>query len=312
MPVLVCGSCAFDNIMVFEDRFKNHILPDRLHVLNVSFLVPRLRQQFGGCAGNICYNLALLGCDARPMATVGRDFAEYAAWMDKNGVSRRHLLAIEDEYTARAFIVTDLDDNQITAFHPGAMEHCHRSHVPADDGIEIGLVSPETRAGMIQHAREFNDAGVPFLFDPGQGTALFAAPELADLIDRAEWLACNDYEAQLITDRGGWTPAQLAARVRALIVTRGGAGSTIHAGGKTFEIPVVRAGRVVDPTGCGDAYRAGLIYGLAHDLDWETTGRVASLLGAIKVESRGGQSHHLSEDALRQRFAEEFGYRLAL
>ncbi len=311
MTVLVCGSCAFDNIMVFEDRFKNHILPDRLHVLNVSFLVPRMRQQFGGCAGNICYNLALLGCDARPMATVGRDFGEYAAWMDKNGVSRRYLLAIEDEYTARAFIVTDLDDNQITAFHPGAMEHCHRNRVSANDGVEIGLVSPETRVGMMQHAREFNDAGVPFLFDPGQGTTLFTAAELADLIDRAEWLACNDYEARVIAERTGWTTAQLAARVRALIITRGGEGSALYADGKTFEIPVVRAGRIVDPTGCGDAYRAGLIYGLVHGLDWETSGRVASLLGAIKVGCRGGQNHRLSGQELEQRFAEEFGYRIA-
>ncbi|MDD9806942.1 MAG: carbohydrate kinase family protein [Gammaproteobacteria bacterium] len=312
MSVLVCGSVAFDNIMVFEDRFRNHILPDRLHILNISFLVPKMRQQFGGCAGNIAYSLSLLGCDAHPMATVGRDFGEYAAWMDEHGVSRRHLLAVEEEFTARAFIITDLDDNQITAFHPGAMNECHRNRVPAGDGIRLGLISPEGRDGMIQHARQFSDAGIPFLFDPGQGTAMFTADELNDFIERADYLACNDYEARIITERTGWTTAQLASRVRALVVTRGGDGSSIHAGGKVHEIPVARPEAVKDPTGCGDAYRAGLIHGLVNDMDWETTGRVASLMGAVKVECSGGQGHRFSKDELETRFQENFNYRTGL
>ena len=310
MSVLVCGSVAFDNIMVFEDRFQNHILPDRLHILNISFLVPRMRQQFGGCAGNIAYSLSLLGCDAHPMATVGKDFGDYAGWMDDHGVSRKHLMTIDGEFTACAFIITDLDDNQITAFHPGAMSECHRNRVPAGAGIRFGLVSPEGRDGMLQHARQFSEAGIPFLFDPGQGTTMFTPEELVDFIERAEWLACNDYEAQVIGERTGWTTAQLAARVRALVVTRGGAGSSLYVDGKVHEIPVAHVAEVKDPTGCGDAYRAGLIYGLVHDLDWETTGRVASLMGAIKVECSGGQGHRFSKDELETRFEENFGYRL--
>ncbi len=291
---LICGSLAFDTIMVFQDRFKEHILADRIHMLNVSFLVPQMRREFGGCAGNIAYNLRLLGDVGYPMATAGRDFGPYAEWMDRCGVPRDHVRVVESEHTAQAFITTDLDDNQITAFHPGAMQQSHLNDVTAAKDIAIGIVAPDGRDGMLQHAAQFAAAGIPFVFDPGQGLPMFGAEDLDRFVSQASWVAVNDYEWQMVQQKTGWSTADVAARVKALIVTRGAKGSTIHAEGREIAIPCARTGQVVDPTGCGDAYRAGLLHGLLHGLDWETTGRVASLMGAIKIETRGTQNHRFT------------------
>lgn len=307
MPALICGSLAFDTIMVFKDRFKAHILPDKIHILNVSFLVPEMRREFGGCAGNIAYNLALLGEKAWPMGTVGHDFGVYSEWLKRVGVPQDFLRVIDSEHTAQAFITTDLDDNQITAFHPGAMNTSHENQVPVDRGIRVGMVSPDGRQGMIEHAAQFVAAGIPFIFDPGQGMPLFDGDELKRFIDQAAWVTVNDYEWQLLRERTGWNAAQVAERVAALIVTRGAEGSQIFADGKRIDIPPVKAARLVDPTGCGDAYRAGLLYGLLNELDWETTGRIASLLGSIKIEHRGTQNHSFTMTEFRERFRVEFG-----
>jgi len=307
---LICGSLAFDTIMVFKDRFARHILPQQVHILNVAFLVPELRREFGGCAGNIAYTLNLLQAgDAVPMGTVGEDFAPYRAWRQENRIDCRHLLTVEGTYTAQAYITTDLDDNQITAFHPGAMNYAQRNRVNACPQARIGIVAPDGRDGMVEHAQQFAAAGVPFIFDPGQGTPMFNGEELLTFIDQANWLAFNDYDAQLVQERTGLTLKQLAQRADAVIVTRGGKGSEIIAGGKHYVVPVAAVSAPVDPTGCGDAYRAGLLYGLLHELDWETTGRIASLLGAIKVESAGTQNHRLDPDGFADRFHASFGYR---
>ena len=307
MSALVCGSIAFDSVMVFQGRFRDHILPDRIHLLNVSFLVPSLRRNFGGCAGNIAYNLALLGGEGAPMATVGHDFAPYAGWLRERGVNLAHVREIADEYTAQAFITTDLDDNQITAFHPGAMSHAHVNRVPDGAGITLGVVAPDGREGMLEHAAQFAAAGIPLLFDPGQGLPMFDGRELIDFIDKAAWVAVNDYEGQLLVERTGLPLEAIAKRVRALIVTRGAEGSVIHADGREWRIPAARPDAVVDPTGCGDAYRAGLIYGLQQGLDWETTGRIASLMGAIKVAHAGTQQHRFTRDEFEERFRTAFG-----
>jgi adenosine kinase len=307
VSALICGSIAFDSVMVFQGRFRDHILPDRIHLLNVSFLVPSLRRNFGGCAGNIAYNLALLGGSGAPMATVGHDFAPYGAWLRERSVDLTHVHVIEDEYTAQAFITTDLDDNQITAFHPGAMGHSHVNRVPAAAGITLGVVAPDGRDGMVQHAAQFAEAGVPLLFDPGQGLPMFGGQELLDFVAKSTWIAVNDYEGQLLVERTGFSLRELAQRVRALIVTRGAEGSVIHADGRQILIPAVRPEAIVDPTGCGDAYRAGLIYGLQNDLDWETAGRIASLMGAIKIAHAGTQHHRFTRDEFGQRFRAAFG-----
>ena len=307
MTALVCGSVAYDNVMVFPGRFREHILPDRIHMLNVAFLVPSLRRNFGGCAGNIAYNLGLLGVPGLPMATVGRDFGAYADWMRATGVDASHVRTIDDEYTAQAFITTDLDDNQITAFHPGAMNHSHLNRVSQVPGGTLGVIAPDGRQGMVEHATQFAEAGIPMLFDPGQGLPMFDGPELLDFIGKATWVAVNDYEGQLLCERTGLTHREIAARVRALVVTRGAEGSVIHADGREYTIPAARPDAVADPTGCGDAYRAGLVYGLQQGLDWETTGRVASLMGAIKVAHAGTQSHSFGLDEFRDRYRAAFG-----
>jgi adenosine kinase len=298
---LICGSLAYDTIMVFGDRFANHILPDKIHMLSVSFLVPQLRREYGGCAGNIAYNLALLGDVGYPMATVGRDFGPYQEWMKKSGVHADHVRVVDTEMTAQAFITTDLDDNQITAFHPGAMQHSHLNQVAQAPGIALGIVAPDGREGMIRHAEQFAAAGVPFIFDPGQGLPMFGAEDLERFVSQATWVTLNEYEWQMVEQKTGWTLDGLARRVRALIVTRGAAGSTIHTRDGAIEIPAAPVRAVVDPTGCGDAYRAGLIHGLLHGLDWRATGHIASLLGAIKIESRGTQNHHFTRAAFQER-----------
>ncbi len=307
MSALICGSIAFDNIMVFKDRFKNHILPDKVHVLSVSFLVPEMRKEFGGCAGNIAYNLKLLGGDPLPMATVGRDFGRYGKWMDRFKIERRHVTMVDTEFTAQAFITTDLDDNQITAFHPGAMSFSHLNEVREADGVTIGIVSPDGREGMIAHAQQFVEAGIPFIFDPSQGLPMFDGEDLKRFIEQASWVTVNDYEWELIGGRTGMSKAEVQKRVRALVVTKGAYGSEIHTEGRVIEIPAAKASRTADPTGCGDAYRAGLLYGLMNGIDWETTGRIASLLGSIKLASYGTQNHVFERDEFDARFEEAFG-----
>ena len=310
MSALICGSFAYDTIMVFPDQFKRHILPDKVHILNVSFQVPQMRREYGGCAGNIAYNLKLLGGSPLPMATVGRDFGPYADWMDRCGVERRHVKALDDIYTAQAFITTDMDDNQITAFHPGAMNRSHEVSVREAKGVTIGMVSPDGREGMLKHAAEFAEAGIPFVFDPGQGIVLFNGPELQNFVRQAAWVTLNDYEAQLLRERTGKSIEELARGVRAIIVTLGGKGSQIYTEGRMVEIPAANARTIKDPTGCGDAYRAGLLHGLAQGLDWKTTGRIAALMGAIKIEHPGTQNHRFTQDEFKSRFRESFGYAL--
>ncbi|MCP1727452.1 adenosine kinase [Natronospira proteinivora] len=307
MTALICGSYAFDSIMVFNGRFKDQIMPDRVHMLNVAFLVPELRREFGGTAGNIAYNLKLLGGEGLPMATVGSDFDDYRAWLDDCGIDQRFVRQVNSEYTAQAFITTDLDDNQITAFHPGAMNHSHIQSVPSDAGIKLGIVAPDGRDGMIQHAREFAEAGIPFIFDPGQGLPMFNGEELLDFVDKARWLAVNDYEAGMLEERTGLSREALASRVEAMIVTRGAHGSVIYAGDQVHEIEPVTPSAVNDPTGCGDAYRAGLLYGLMNDWDWQTTGRIASLMGSLKVAQHGTQNHRFDRAQFESSFRNIFG-----
>ncbi len=308
MSALICGSLAFDTIMVFHDQFKNHIIPDQVHILNVAFLVPDLRREFGGCAGNITYNLDLLGGDGKPMGTVGTDFSLYSDWMDQCGISRKHIRVIDGEYSAQAYITTDQDDNQITAFHPGAMNFSHLNKVSDAAGCTIGLVSPDGRQGMVEHAEQFAAGGIPFCFDPGQGLPMFAGDSLMRFAEQATWLAFNDYEAKLMEERTGKTPEQLTEMVDAVIITRGSAGSNIYTKTKVHEIPAAQASVVQDPTGCGDAYRAGLLYGLMNDMDWEVTGRIAALMGAIKIEHAGTQNHSFTREAFAARFEESFGF----
>ena len=301
MTALICGSAAYDNIMVFEDSFKNHILPDKIHILNVAFLVPRLRREFGGCATNISYNLKLLGGNPLPMATVGQDFEPYRKWLKKHGIRQDHIRTLPDVFTAQAFITTDLDDNQITAFHPGAMNFAEKNKVGDAKGVKIGMVSPDGRTGMIKHAEQFAKKKIPFIFDPGQGMPMFNGDDLRHFIEQATWL---------LKSRTGWTEADITSRVDALIVTLGAKGSVIHTRGKTHEIPTVKPKAVADPTGCGDAYRAGLLYGLLNDLDWETTGRIASLMGSIKIEQHGTQNHTFTREQFKKRFKAAFGQAL--
>jgi adenosine kinase len=309
MSALICGSMAYDTIMVFHDRFKNHILPEQVHILNVSFLVPELRREYGGCAGNIAYNLSLLGKEPLPMATVGQDFDPYAQWMGHCGISRQYIRLVEEIYTAQAYITTDMDDNQITAFHPGAMSFSHLNRIPHDRDIRIGILSPDGKDGMLQHSEQFCEADIPFIFDPGQGMPMFDGRELLAFLERATWVTLNDYEAELMQERTGLSLAQLGERVEALIVTRGAQGSAIYTRQKEYQIPLARPNTVLDPTGCGDAYRAGLLYGLLEDFDWETIGRLASLMGALKIETYGTQNHTFTMDAFRVSFEANFGYR---
>lgn len=308
MSALICGSFAYDSIMVFPGRFADQILPDQIHMLNVAFLVPELRREFGGCAGNIAYNLKLLGGDGEPMGAVGHDFGPYAEWMDRQGISRRYLREAAEAYTAQAYITTDMQDNQITAFHPGAMNHAHEIDVPADAGISWGMISPDGRDGMIRHAEQFAEASIPFIFDPGQGLPMFDGPELVRFIEQAMIVAVNDYEGQMLQDRTGLSAEEISHRVDALVVTRGGEGSVVLRGGRITEIPPARTTAVTDPTGCGDAYRAGLLYGLMAGADWDTIGRIASLMGAIKISSHGTQNHSFTTESFRQGFIDNFGY----
>jgi adenosine kinase len=309
MTSLICGSLAFDTIMSFGGRFSEALLADQLHKINVAFLVPGLRREFGGCAGNIAYNLKLLNGDPLIMATIGQDGGPYFERLERLGISKRCIRTIPDAYTAQAFITTDADGNQITAFHPGAMMLSHENKVADAGVIKLAIVAPDGRDGMLQHAQHCVDLKVPFIFDPGQGLPMFNGVELAQFIELATYVAVNDYEAELLTGRTGLSLHEIAQRVEALIVTRGEQGAEIFTGGKRIDIPCVKVEKLVDPTGCGDAFRAGLMYGLTSGMDWLTTGRLASLMGAIKITHQGGQNHTPSAGEIEDRFEKEFGYR---
>jgi adenosine kinase len=309
MRTLICGSLAFDTIMVFPDRFARHILPEQTHMLSVAFQISDMRREWGGCAGNIAYNLRGIGGDPVIMGTLGTDGASYRRRLQDLGIAADGVRVIDDAYTAQAFIITDLDDNQITAFHPGAMNLSHRNRVGDVADVELGIVAPDGKEGMQSHATQFVASNVPFLFDPGQGLPLFSGAELRALIEAATWLAVNDYEAKLLCERSGWSIGELAERVDALIVTLGAEGSVIHAGGETHAIAAAPATAIVDPTGCGDAYRAGLLYGIASGWNWQRTGQLASVLGSIKIASRGGQNHVVNRDLVAQCYRKAFGER---
>ena len=315
---MICGSVAYDTILVFPDRFKAHILPDKLHILNVAFLVPEMRREFGGCAANIAYSLKLLGDEGLAMATAGHDIEPYRARMLSKGIRDDYIKVIDGAFTAQAYITTDLDDNQITAFHPGAMQFAHANQVSDAAGksvagrggepdIALGIVAPDGRQAMIEHAAQFKAVNIPFIFDPGQGLPMFGAEELGVFIDQATWVAVNDYEWQVLQQKTGMAAADIVAKVDALIVTRGPEGSVIYTQERTLAIPPVKPRAVVDPTGCGDAYRAGLIHGLLRGLDWETTGRMGSLMGSMKVESRGPQNHEFTRAEFHRRYRDTFG-----
>jgi adenosine kinase len=304
---LVCGSLAFDTIMLFPDRFARHLLVDHTRVLSVSFQIGEMRREWGGCAGNIAYNLHGLGGAPVVMATLGDDGGAYRERLASLGIASDGVRTIAGTYTAQAYIITDLDDNQITAFHPGAMNHSHANRVGDVSDIGLGIVAPDGRDGMRSHVDQFADAGIPFLFDPGQGLPLFDGEELLDMIDKASYVAVNDYEAQLLCDRTGLLLEQIASRVDALIVTLGGAGSRIYAEETTYAIPAVPPTAIVDPTGCGDAYRAGLLYGIAHRWDWQRTGNLASVLGSHKIAHRGGQNHPVNREEVAALYSKNFG-----
>ncbi|RZI41690.1 carbohydrate kinase family protein [Herbaspirillum sp. HC18] len=309
MTSLICGSLAFDSIMLFGGRFSEALLADQLHKINVAFLVPEMRREFGGCAGNIAYNLKLLDGDPLIMATIGSDGAPYLDRLERLQISRRCVRTIESSYTAQAFITTDANGNQITAFHPGAMTFSHQNKVADAGAVKLAIVAPDGRDGMLQHAVDCVDLSVPFIFDPGQGLPMFNGPELEHFIELATYVAVNDYEAELLTERTGLPLEQIGKRVSALIVTRGEQGAEIFTDGQRIEIPCVKADRIADPTGCGDAFRAGLMYGITSGMDWGTTGRLASLMGSIKIAHQGGQNHAPTRQEIEDRFQKAFGYR---
>ena len=319
MASLICGSLAYDNIMTFEGRFGEHILPDQVHNLNVSFLVPTMRAEFGGCAGNIAYSLKMLGGEARIMATLGGvDGKRYLDRLDTLGLSAAHVRVIPEASTAQAMITTDLDNNQITAFHPGAMMQSHLNKVSdgstGHDSVDrpaLGIVAPDGFDGMVSHCEQFVEAGIPFVFDPGQGLPLFDGETLRRMIELASYVTVNDYEAKLISNKTGWSIEDIAQRTKASVVTCGEQGALIYHDGVCETIPVVKAEKVVDPTGCGDAFRGGLLYGIENGLDWSTTGRLASLMGALKIATQGPQNYWLSRDDINDRYKRAFGTDLA-
>ncbi|HTQ77836.1 MAG TPA: carbohydrate kinase family protein [Burkholderiales bacterium] len=305
--ILVTGSIAYDTIMVFPDRFRNHLLADQLHILNVCFLTPEMRREFGGTAGNIAYNLHLLGEAPLVMATVGEDIQPYLYRLEKLGIDASGLKRVAGQFTAQAFITTDLDDNQITAFHPGAMNFAHRNRIEAGLGASLAIIGPDGKDGMLEHSRQCAAHGIPFLFDPGQGLPMFSREELLEMVRLASWVAVNDYEGKLLEEKTGRGLEDLAAELKALVATRGAGGSTVIAEGVRYDIPSARADAEVDPTGCGDAYRAGLLYGIAREWNWLKTGRLASVMGAIKIAHRGAQNHKPAREEIAARYRAAFG-----
>ena len=291
MAALICGSLAFDTIMTFEGRFAEQILPDQLHILNVSFLVPALRRDFGGCAGNIAYALKLLGGTPLPMGAVGNDGADYLARMRSLGISTEFVAQVDDTYTAQAMIMTDRDNNQITAFHPGAMMQAHKVQVKPRNDIKLGMISPDGRDAMLQHAEQFKAAGIPFVFDPGQGLPMFDGDELAQFVTQSDWVTVNDYEGKMLSERTGWNNAEISKRTQGLVVTLGGEGCEVWVGGEMTRVPAIPPQAVVDPTGCGDAWRGALLYGLEQGWSLARCARLGNQVGAIKIASRGPQNY---------------------
>jgi adenosine kinase len=317
MSSLICGSIAFDTIMNFEGRFADQILPEQIHILNVAFLVPSMRREFGGCAGNIGYNLKLLGGEPLIMATVGGDALTYFDQLAKYDISADHVREIPEAFTAQAMITTDSDNNQITAFHPGAMSESHRNTVKdvlakckskGQSTPQLAIVAPDGRQGMIEHCQQLAEANIPFIFDPGQGLPMFDGQDLLRFIDQASYVAVNDYEGEMLSSRTGLSLSQIAQQVKALIVTKGAQGAEIYTNGSVIQIPAVPVEQAIDPTGCGDAFRGGLLYGLEQDFDWETTGRLASLMGSIKIANQGPQNHEPSSQEIKDLFQAAFQY----
>ncbi|MGC4395369.1 carbohydrate kinase family protein [Hydrogenophaga sp. T2] len=293
MAILVCGSLAFDTIMTFEGRFADQILPDQLHILNVSFLVPGLRRDYGGCAGNIAYGLRQLGSEVVPLAAIGNDGAEYLERMRGLGVDVSHVQTVPDSYTAQAMIMTDRDNNQITAFHPGAMSFAHQNPVPARSDLQLGIVAPDGRDGMLQHAAQLQAAGIPFVFDPGQGLPMFNGDELRAFIAQATWVAVNDYEGRMLSERTGLSLADISRQVKGLIVTLGEHGCDVWEQGEAVRVAGVKAEQVVDPTGCGDAFRAALLHGLSQGWPLQRCAELGNRMGALKIAVRGPQNYTL-------------------
>ena len=306
MPVLICGSIAYDTIMVFHGEFKTHILPDQIHILNVAFVVPDMRREFGGTAGNIAYNLKLLGGDPLIMATVGDDFAPYKERLDTLGIARTHVREISGAFVPQAFITTDLNANQITAFHPGAMASSYLNKVGDASGVKLGILAPDSRDGMLQHAVQFHDLNIPFIFDPGQAMGVFNGDELRHFVELADYVAVNDYEARILEERTGDSIVKMAERVKAFFVTKGAEGSVIYANGQQTFVPSVNENRRMDPTGCGDAYRAGLLYGIEQNWSWEKIGRLANTMGSLKIEHRGPQGHRPTREEIEARYKSAF------
>ena len=306
---LICGSLAFDKIMQYNGRFGETLLADQLHKVNVSFLVPTLRTEYGGCSANIAYNLNMLGGDPLIMATIGQDGGEYLERFESMGISTRGIRKIGHSYTAQCFVTADLDNNQINAFHPGAMQFSHENNVGEQGALRIAIIAPDGREGMLKHAVDCAALKVPFMFDPGQQLPMFSGEELIAFLNQASYLAANDYEFEMLMNRTGFTLPDIAGRLEALIITRGEKGSEIYVKGERHQIPCVQAEQIVDPTGCGDAYRAGLLFGIVNGYDWPTTGKLASLMGAIKIAHQGGQNHVVTAEQIADRFEVEFGYR---
>lgn len=307
MKTLVTGSMAYDTIMVFEDQFKNHILPDQTHILNVAFLVPGMTRHLGGCAGNIAYTLKLLGGDPVIMATVGEDFGPYSRYLEEKGLSSEYVTVVPDTFTAQAFITTDIDNNQIIAFHPGAMNFAHKNKIGDAKDIQLGIVGPDGRDAMIEHSEQFKSLGIPFIFDPGQGLPMFDGADCMKFLDEATYAVVNDYESQMLLDKTGLSLEELAQKVEALVVTRGGKGSEVYVDGEKIDVPCAPISGAVDPTGCGDAYRAGLMFGLSKGKDWKTSAQIASLCGAIKIEQSGTQNHSFTPEEFADRYQQAFG-----
>ena len=294
MATLICGSLAFDNIMDFHGRFADQILADQLHILNVSFLVPQLRRDFGGCAGNIAYGMRLLGGTPLPMASLGADGAAYRERLKTLGISTEFVRTIESSLTAQAMIMTDRDNNQITAFHPGAMMQAHITRIAARSDIKLGIISPDGRDAMLEHAAQFRAADIPFVFDPGQGLPMFDGKELANFIEQSSWVTVNDYEGKMLSDRTGWSSAEISRRVRGLVVTLGAEGCEVWIDGEKTLVPPVQATQVVDPTGCGDAWRGALLHGLEQGWSLARCAELGNRVGAIKIASRGPQNYQLT------------------
>lgn len=309
MSSLICGSLAYDTIMSFPDRFSESILADQLHNINVCFLVPSMRREFGGCAGNIAYSLKMLGGNPKIMATIGSDGAPYLERLAELSISSEYITTVKTSFTAQAFITTDQNNNQITAFHPGAMSFAHQNKIEnIDEHISLAIVAPDGRDAMLQNAKDCATKGIPFIFDPGQGLPMFTQDELREFIDQATYVAVNDYEAAMLMQETGWTEKEIASRVNALIVTLGERGASIYTDAEKIDIACVEVEQTIDPTGCGDAFRAGLIYGLTRKMDLATCVRLGSLMGAIKIAHQGPQTHMLTSSEIADRFEKNFGY----